>query len=53
MIAREEFYMAVRYDGTEANTTDLELFNGDPSTSQGLGDLSRLIEWNYAAPQFV
>ncbi|HEX3599261.1 MAG TPA: endonuclease, partial [Lacipirellulaceae bacterium] len=50
MIAREEFYMAVRYDGTEANTTDLELFNGNPSTSQGLGDLSRLIEWNYAAP---
>lgn len=50
MIAREEFYMAVRYDGTEANTTDLELFAGDPSTSQGLGDLNRLIEWNYAAP---
>ncbi len=42
--------MAVRYDGTEANTTDLELFNGDPSTSQGMGDLTRLIEWNYAAP---
>jgi len=50
MIAREEFYMAVRYDGTEANTTDLELFNGNPTTSQGLGDLSRLLEWNYAAP---
>lgn len=50
MIAREQFYMAVRYDGTEANTTDLELFNGNPTTSQGLGDLSRLIEWNFAAP---
>jgi endonuclease I len=50
MIAREEFYMAVRYDGTETATSDLELFNGDPTTAQGLGDLNRLIEWNYAAP---
>lgn len=48
MIARQEFYMAVRYDGSDANTTNLELFAGDPSTAQGLGDLNRLIEWNYA-----
>lgn len=48
MIARQEFYMAVRYDGADANTTNLELFAGDPSTAQGLGDLNRLIEWNYA-----
>ncbi|MFO0788985.1 MAG: endonuclease [Pirellulales bacterium] len=47
-IARQEFYMAVRYDGSDANTTNLELFAGDPSTSQGLGDLNRMIEWNYA-----
>src|SRR6185295_10053702 len=38
-----------RYDGTETNTTNLELFAGDPSTSQGLGDLNRLIEWHFAA----
>jgi outer membrane protein assembly factor BamB len=53
MIAREEFYLAVRYDGTETNTLDLELANGAPAattTPPQLGDLSRMIEWNYAAP---
>lgn len=50
MIAREEFYMAVRYDGTESNTTNLELQTGNPSTSLGLGDLNRMIEWHFAAP---
>ncbi|MCA9234210.1 MAG: endonuclease [Planctomycetales bacterium] len=49
MIARQEFYMAVRYDGSDGSTEDLELYNGNPSTSQGLGDLARLIEWNYQA----
>jgi endonuclease I len=49
MIARQEFYMATRYDGTETNTTDLELFSGDPSTAQGLGDINRLLEWHFAA----
>jgi endonuclease I len=47
MIARQQFYLATRYDGTETNTTNLELFAGNPSTSQGLGDLNRLLEWNY------
>jgi hypothetical protein len=28
MIARQAFYMAVRYDGSDANTTNLELFAG-------------------------
>jgi endonuclease I len=53
MVARESFYMAVRYDGTEANTLDLELTGGAPSattTPPQFGDLNRMIEWNYAAP---
>ena len=51
MIAREEFYMAVRYDGTESGTTDLELAAGNPASgARLLGDLNRLIEWNYAVP---
>jgi endonuclease I len=50
MIARQAFYMAVRYDGTDGSTTNLELFANNPSTSQGLGDLDRLIEWHFAAP---
>jgi endonuclease I len=51
MIAREEFYMAVRYDGTESGTTDLELAAGNPASGGSLlGNLTRLVEWNYAAP---
>jgi endonuclease I len=53
MVARESFYMAVRYDGTEANTLDLELTGGAPAattTPPQFGDLNRMIEWNYAAP---
>ncbi|MAT68897.1 MAG: hypothetical protein CMJ58_05180 [Planctomycetaceae bacterium] len=50
MIARQEFYMAVRYDGSDGGTEDLELYNGNPSTSQGMGDLARLLEWHYLAP---
>ena len=49
MIARQQFYMAVRYDRSDTNTIDLELSNGNPGTSSGLGDLSRLIEWHFAA----
>ncbi|WP_197527827.1 endonuclease [Posidoniimonas polymericola] len=49
MIARQEFYMAVRYDGSDSATTDLELAAGDPSGSL-LGDLNRMIEWHFAAP---
>ncbi len=43
MIARQQFYSAVRYDGSDANTTDLELVSGNPETSN-LGDLDRLVE---------
>jgi len=51
MIAREEFFMATRYDGTESGTTDLELAAGNPASGGALlGDLNRLVEWNYAAP---
>ncbi len=57
MIARQEFYMAVRYDGTEANTQDLEIGTGNVANPSGsedlppqLGNLTRLLEWHYAAP---
>lgn len=49
MIARHEFYMATRYDGADASTTDLELLPGDPSEAQGLGNLTRMVEWHYEA----
>lgn len=50
MIARQEFYMAVRYDGSDSGTSDLELVSsGNTGTAARLGDLSRLIEWHYAA----
>jgi endonuclease I len=51
MIARQQFYMAVRYDGSDSGTSDLELVHsGSTSAAARLGDLSRLIEWHYAAP---
>ncbi len=57
MIARQEFYMAVRYDGIDTSTLDLEIGTGNVSNPSGsddappqLGNLTRLIEWNYAAP---
>ncbi len=51
MIARQEFYMAVRYDGVDSGTTDLELVSGNPASGDStLGDLDRLIEWHFAAP---
>ncbi len=50
MIARQEFYMEVRYDGSDSNTVDLTLVNGNPGTgSNTLGTLDRLIEWHYEA----
>ena len=51
MVARQSFYMAVRYDGSDSQTTNLELTNGNPSSNgTTMGNLSRLIEWHYAAP---
>lgn len=49
LIARSEFYMATRYDGADANTIDLELQPGNPTTAQGLGNLNRMVEWHYQA----
>ena len=48
-IARQQFYVQVRYDGSDGATNDLELANGTPSGNR-LGDLARLIEWHFAAP---
>jgi endonuclease I len=57
MIARSQFYMAVRYDGADAGTTDLELAAGNvpdmPGTTDPppqFGNLSRMLEWHFAAP---
>src|SRR5262245_64425729 len=53
MIARQEFYMAVRYDGVDdsSSTTNIELVSGKPdSGGTTLGDFDRMIEWHYAAP---
>ena len=50
MIARQQFYMAVRYDGSDSATEDLELVPGTPAINLDvLGDLDRLIEWHYEA----
>jgi endonuclease I len=56
MIARQEFYMATRYDGTDANTQNLEIGTGNVANPSGaedsppqLGNLTRLVEWHYAA----
>jgi endonuclease I len=49
LIARAQFYMAVRYDGTDSGTEDLELASGNPADNgTTLGDLDRLIEWHFA-----
>jgi endonuclease I len=48
-IARALFYMAVRYNGAEAETTDLELVNGTPSGPQ-MAMLDTLLQWNAADP---
>ena len=51
LIARQQFYVATRYDGSDSATEDLELVNGNPGINGNtLGDLNRLIEWHYAAP---
>jgi endonuclease I len=44
--ARSLFYMEVRYDGGEADTTNLLLVNGSPGGNQ-MGDLAELLPWHY------
>lgn len=48
-VARALFYMATRYDGTEPNTTDLELVGRGPTGPQ-MGNLDALIAWHNADP---
>jgi endonuclease I len=57
MIARQEFYMATRFDGSDSSTQDLEIGIGNVANPSGsedappqLGNLMRLLEWHYAAP---
>ncbi|MEM1444548.1 MAG: endonuclease [Planctomycetota bacterium] len=49
-MARAQFYMAVRYDGSDSSTTNLELSNSSSPGTNQLGKLNRLLEWHYAAP---
>ncbi|CAE7343166.1 bsn [Symbiodinium sp. CCMP2456] len=48
MIARGMFYMAVRYDGSDSGTGNLELVNGSGGGST-IGDLASLLDWHYRA----
>ncbi len=47
--SRAIFYMAVRYDGSDSATSDLEIVNGLPGTNQ-MGDLAKMLEWHYSDP---
>lgn len=49
-LARAMFYMAVRYDGSDSNTVDLEL-SDTPNALNGIfGRLSTLVAWSNADP---
>lgn len=48
-ISRTMFYAAVRYDGTDAYTTNLTLVDFFPSGNQ-MALLSELLEWHFAYP---
>jgi len=47
--ARSMFYMATRYDGSDAGTVDLELVDGFPGANQ-MGDRTEMLEWHYSDP---
>lgn len=49
-IARAMFYMAVRYEGGEANEVDLELSNQPNISQRMLGKLFVLLEWHRLDP---
>ena len=50
-IARALFYMDVRYDGQEENTTDLALVERVPTSgTPQMGMLSTLLDWHLADP---
>ena len=48
-IARAIFYVAVRYDGAEPNTTDMEIVDGPPAGPQ-MARLRTLLAWHLADP---
>ena len=49
-IARAMFYMAVRYDGSDTNTMDLELSETPDAANGRMGVLSTLLAWHAADP---
>ena len=49
-IARSLMYMAVRYDGGESSTNDLELSDTPDTLTSTLGVLSTLLAWHAADP---
>jgi len=49
-LARAMFYMAVRYDGRDANTVDLELSDEPNDTAGIFAFLSTLLQWHLEDP---
>ena len=49
-VARALFYMAVRYDGSEAGTADLELSDAPSARGATMGALSVLLRWHVGDP---
>jgi hypothetical protein len=49
-LARAAFYMAVRYDGRDANTTDLELSDDTNAPIGTFAFLSTLLQWHIEDP---
>lgn len=49
-IARVMFYLATRYDGSDALTLDLELSNSPSSSAARFGKLSTLLRWHEEDP---
>ena len=49
-LARAMFYMAVRYNGDEADTEDLELSDTPSAELFRMGKLSTLLQWHAADP---
>jgi endonuclease I len=50
VVARAAFYMATRYDGTDADVPDLELSDTPDSTTFHFGKLSTFLAWNRQYP---
>ena len=49
-IARAAFYMAVRYDGSDANTLDVSISDSPNAAEQRMGKLTTLLAWNREFP---